>query len=201
MAMLAISGIYIGYKAPNTMVLAILLFYVLMNVAYTLWLKRYAIIDVMIISVGFVLRLMVGGAATGIELSHWIVLMTFLLALFLAFAKRRDDLLISQQTGVVVRKNVSSYNVGFLNSVMSIICAVTMMCYIMYTVSPEVIARFGRYLYLTSIFVLAGILRYLQLTHVYEKSGSPTKILYRDRFIQAVIVAWVASFIIIVYAR
>lgn len=184
----------------NTEVIYLLGFYALLNVAYTLRLKHYSIVDVLIIAIGFVLRLVVGGAATGVELSHWIVLMTFLLALFMAFAKRRDDVLIYENSGVKARANIARYNVPFLNGVLSLISAVTIVCYIMYTVSDEVTARMGtKYLYLTSIFVIAGILRYMQLTQVDQKSGSPTKILYSDRFIQLVIVGWVISFALIIY--
>lgn len=178
----------------------IIIFYVLMNIAYCVKLKHIAIIDVFIISLGFVLRVVIGGFATGIYLSHWIVLMTFLLALFLAFAKRRDDVVLFEQSGVKARRNVNRYNVAFMNQAIGIVAGITMICYIMYTVTPEVMERFGSpYLYITSFFVLAGIIRYLQVTIVYLRSGSPTKVLLRDRFIQACIIGWVATFFVIIY--
>lgn len=178
----------------------IIIFYVLMNIAYCVKLKQIAVVDVFIISLGFVLRVLMGGFATGIYLSHWIVLMTFLLALFLAFAKRRDDVVMYEESGVKARKNVNRYNVAFMNQAIGIVAGITMICYIMYTVTPEVVERFGsQYLYITSFFVLAGIIRYLQVTIVDLKSGSPTKVLLRDRFIQACIAGWSLTFFLIIY--
>lgn len=195
---IALGDFSIG-KRENTLY-GVIAFYVIMNVAYCVKLKQIAVIDVFIIAVGFVLRIVAGGFATGIYLTHWIVLMTFLLALFLAFAKRRDDVVMYQDSGVIMRKNVNRYNLDFMNQVITVIACLTMMCYIMYTVSPEVIARFeSQYIYATSIFVLAGIIRYLQLTIVDVKSGSPTKVLMKDRFVQACIVGWVLSFALILY--
>ena len=178
----------------------IICFYLIMNVAYCVKLKHIALVDVFIIAVGFVMRILAGGVVTGIYLSQWIVLMTFLLALFLAFAKRRDDVVIYEGTGVKARKNVNRYNLQFMNQAISIIASVTMVCYIMYTVSDEVVARMHtNYLYVTSLFVLAGIMRYLQLTIVDVKSGSPTKVLMHDKFIQLCIIGWIIAFFLILY--
>jgi 4-hydroxybenzoate polyprenyltransferase len=171
-----------------------------MNLAYCIVLKHLAIVDVFIIAVGFVLRILMGGCATGIVVSHWIVLMTFLLALFLAFAKRRDDVVMYENTGIKARPNVNRYNLQFMNQSIGIVASITMVCYIMYTVSEEVIARLdSRYVYVTSIFVLAGIIRYLQVTMVDVKSGSPTKVLMKDRFVQLCLLCWVVSFAVILY--
>ena len=174
--------------------------YLLMNVAYCFVLKRYAILDVCTIAFGFVLRLFAGGIATGIGLSNWIVLMTFLLTLFLSFAKRRDDVLKMNQTGHAPRKNTSRYNLDFINQAITITATVTLVCYVMYTVSPEVEQRIGtRYLYLTTVFVIIGILRYLQLTLVDNKSGDPTKAMLHDRVLQAVVLLWFLAFLLIIY--
>ena len=182
-------------------VIGILGLYIVMNIAYCLKLKQMAIVDVFIIAVGFVLRIFVGGFATGVVLSQWIVLMTFLLALFLAFAKRRDDVVIYEDTGVLARKNVNRYNLPFMNQVIGVVSSITMVCYIMYTVDPGVMERMGsRYVYITSVFVLAGIIRYLQLTIVDVKSGSPTKVLMKDRFVQCSIIGWIITFVLIIYA-
>ncbi|PSR11692.1 MAG: prenyltransferase [Bacteroidetes bacterium] len=180
-------------------VLGIMLFYYTMNIAYTLKLKFLAIVDVFIIAIGFVLRVIIGGVATQIVVSHWLVLMTFLLALFMAFAKRRDDVIIYRNTGVKSRKNVDGYNLDYMNQTLSILATITLVCYIMYTVSEEVIARLGPYVFVTVIFVLAGILRYLQIVIVNAQSGSPTKILMKDHFIQVCILCWITSFVILIY--
>lgn len=113
--LLGLASFIVGYAHYKDMVPYLLGFYLLMNIAYTLKLKHVVIVDVLIIAVGFVLRLAVGGAATDLELSHWIILMTFLLALFMAFAKRLDDVLIYKETGVKMRANIARYNVTFLN--------------------------------------------------------------------------------------
>ena len=128
--------------------------------------------------------------------------MTFLLALFLAFAKRRDDVVIYENTGIATRTNTNRYNLAFMNQILSVISAVTIIAYIMYTLSPNVTKQFNsKYVYLTSFFVIAGIIRYLQITIVDLKSGSPTKILYRDHFIIFCITAWIFSFLIIIYFK
>ena len=181
-------------------VCAIITAYLVLNVAYSFKLKQYAIVDVFIIAFGFALRVLAGGFGSGIVPTHWLVLMTFLLALFLAFAKRRDDVVIYQEDGILARNNIIRYNLPFLNQVIGLVAAITMICYIMYTVSPEVTSRFhSRNVYLTSVFVLAGIIKYLQITMVDVKSGSPTKVLLKDRFIQLCVVGWIISFFLIIY--
>ena len=174
--------------------------YFIINMAYCLRLKEYAIIDVCIIATGFVLRILAGGYATGVQLSKWIVLMTFLLTLFLAFAKRRDDVLRMNSTGQAPRKNTSRYNLTFINQAITITAGVMLVCYVMYTVSPEIIAQFATdKLYLTSILVILAILRYLQISFVDEKSGDPVKVALSDRATQLILLAWLLSFLVIIY--
>ena len=198
-ALVAWDGFYRGSIQKG--IIGTLLLYIVMNIAYCVKLKQIALLDVFMISLGFVLRIVVGGLATGIILSHWIVLTTFLLALFLAVAKRRDDVAIYETSGVKARKNVVRYNMDFLNLSIGSLGSVTIMCYILYTVSNEVVERIGsHYLYVTSFFVLAGIMRYMQLTIVERKSGSPTKVLLQDRFIHVCIIGWILAFTIILYA-
>lgn len=181
-------------------VAAVVLFYSVMNLTYCAKLKQYAILDVCIIAFGFVLRILAGGTATGIMLSNWLVLMTFLLTLFLSFAKRRDDVVRMNETGEAPRQNTIRYNLTFINQAITITASVTLVCYVMYTVSPDVTSRFNtQYLYLTSIFVLVGLLRYIQLTVVDKRSGDPTKILMRDRFTQLIVVGWISAFLVIIY--
>lgn len=187
-------------KENMLLVGGILLFYFVLNLAYCVWLKQHAIVDVCVIAFGFVLRLIAGGEASGVVLSKWIVLMTFLLTLFMSFAKRRDDVLLMEETGKAPRKNTIRYNLTFINQAITITASVTLVCYIMYTVSPEVIKNFHtENLYLTSIFVLVGLLRYIQIAVVDEKSGNPTKIIQKDHFTQLVVLAWLLAFILIIY--
>lgn len=196
-------GIIAFVNCPKLIYLNIIIGgYWLMNIAYCLKLKHYAIIDVAIISIGFVLRVLAGGFATDTWVSHWLVLMTFLLALLLAFTKRYDDFSIYEQTGTKPRVSITGYNKAFINEATAIVAAITIVCYVMYTMSEEVTARLGtRYLYLTSGWVLAGILRYLQNMIVYNQSGSPTKSLFKDHFIHICALGWFISFFVIIYYR
>jgi len=178
----------------------ILFSYVLMNIAYSFYLKHVAILDVTIIAIGFVLRLFIGSAVTGIQLSMWIIIMTFLLALFMALAKRRDDVLIYLDTGKKMRKVIDGYNLQFLDTAMAIMASVVIVAYTIYTTSAEVVARIhSAYLYLTALFVILGIMRYLQVAFVLKDSSSPTKIILKDRFMQITLLGWVISFIWILY--
>lgn len=178
----------------------VIAFYWLLNIGYCLKLKQYAIIDICIVAFGFVLRVLAGGISTSIHLSKWIVLMTFLLMLFLSFAKRRDDVVRMNETGHAPRQNTIRYNLTFINQAITITSSVTLVCYIMYTVSPETIQNFHTdYLYLTSVFVLVGLLRYIQIAVVDKKSGDPTKVILRDRFTQLIVLAFGLAFLFIIY--
>jgi len=177
----------------------ILIFYFLMNIAYSLKLKHIAIVDIFIIATGFVLRVFAGGVIGEITCSKWIILMTFLLALFIGLAKRRNDILLAVK-GLTIRKNIDGYNLDFINSSIIIMGAITIVAYIQYTVSKEVINQFGTdYIYLTTFFVLLGFLRYLQITLVENNSGSPSELLVKDKFLIFSILGWMLSFLFIVY--
>ena len=130
-----------------------------------------------------------------------IVIMTFLLALFLALGKRRDDLLLTDQ-GNRVRKAVDGYNLEFISLTMGVMASVIIVAYILYTVSPEVVEKHGTdKLYLTAFWVVLGLLRYIQITVVQNRSGSPTTVLLRDRFLQGIILLWLISSYVLLYGR
>lgn len=171
----------------------ILLFYFALNVLYSLKLKKISIVDIVVIAIGFLLRICAGGVLSDVPLSKWIIIMTFLLALFLAFAKRRDDVLLNNQ-GVAARESVQGYNLDFVNLAMVSMSSVIMIAYIMYTVSPEVEARTGHDLsYVTSFWVILGIIRYLQLTLVEQRTGDPTQLLLRDKFLLVTVLCWLLT--------
>jgi decaprenyl-phosphate phosphoribosyltransferase len=181
--------------------LPLLLLYLLLNLAYSLKLKYLPIVDVFIIASGYVIRILAGGVVTQTGLSMWIIVMIFLLAMFIGLAKRRDDVMICLETGIEVRKIVAAYNLKFIDAALTIMAAVTIVAYIMYTVSPDVVAKFRTdKLYLTTAFVVAGILRYLQLIYVEKKGGFPTDILLKDLFLQIVLGGWLLTFGILIYA-
>lgn len=176
----------------------VLAIYILLNIAYTFGLKHISILDIAIIAIGFVLRIYAGAVLIDTNPSMWIVLVTFVLALFLALAKRRDDCLLALD-GKKTRKNIDGYNLEMVNAAMTLMAGVTVVSYIMYTVSLEVIQRIGTHnLYLTALFVIIGILRYMQLTFVEHNSGSPTKLVLKDRFLQLILIGWIGSFYLIV---
>ena len=176
----------------------IICFYFFMNIAYTFKLKHVAIIDVCLISIGFVLRILAGGYFTGILISQWAILLTFVLALVLAIGKRRGELINAQLSGRT-RKALDGYNVQFADIALSISVTLAIICYLMFTLTHEVQLRFGQKVFYTVIFVVFAFLRYLQQTLVYNKTESPTKIIYKDRYIQITIVLWIFSFLLLIY--
>jgi len=178
----------------------VLALYLVINLAYSFGLKNISILDIFLLSIGFVLRVKAGGVISAIALSQWLNIMFFLLALFMATAKRRDDILLKLESGHDMRKSIKGYNLEFMNVVLSLLTAIIIVSYLIYTISPEVMERLKTYrLYYTSVFVIAGLLRYLQITFVENNTGSPTKLLYKDRFIQITLILWVLSFYMIIY--
>jgi 4-hydroxybenzoate polyprenyltransferase len=179
----------------------ILALYAVLNGSYSLGLKHVPVLDVCIIALGYVLRVLLGGAATGIPLSAWIVVMTFLLALFLALAKRRDDVVLFLETGNRARKSIDGYNLAFLDSAMTIMAGVVIVAYVSYALAPGLSERLGtENFYLTTFFVVLGILRYLQVAMVEEKSGNPTEVLFRDHFLQLTLLGWLGTCLWLMYA-
>jgi 4-hydroxybenzoate polyprenyltransferase len=171
-----------------------------MNLFYTFKLKQVAIVDICIIAIGFVLRVLAGGYVTGIIVTNWAVLLTFVLALVLAIGKRRGELINAQISGKT-RKALDGYNVQFADIALSISCTLAIVCYLMFTLSPEVQTKFHSRVFYTVIFVVFAFLRYLQQTLVYNKTESPTKIVYKDRYIQVTIVLWVIVFLLQIYFK
>ncbi|QYO65880.1 decaprenyl-phosphate phosphoribosyltransferase [Leptolyngbya sp. 7M] len=198
MIILAIASILIAFYISNNIPL-IIGGYAVLNLIYSLGLKHFSLIDISFISIGFVLRVLAGGMAIDVTVSKWLVMMTFLLASCLALGKRRDDLLLDIEKEDL-RPALKGYTLGFIDTCLVVLGVATIVCYIMYTVSEEVVQRLhSDNIYLTSVFVILGMLRFLQIAMVEENSGSPTDILLRDRFIQILIGLWLASFAFIIY--
>ncbi|MCA6078771.1 decaprenyl-phosphate phosphoribosyltransferase [Fulvivirga sedimenti] len=197
---LLIASVVIAWRL-NELFTYILISYIILNLSYSLGLKKISILDLIIVATGFVLRVLAGGFVAEVPVSHWLIVMIYLLALFLVLAKRRDDILEYQQSGVMLRKNIQNYNLEFIHSILTLLSAVITVSYIMYTISDDVSEQFDtNYLYLTSVFVIAGIMRYIQITMVENKSGSPTRVLYTDRFLHITLAGWIVSFFLIIYA-
>lgn len=199
LAVLGASSLLIGLLLLNIQYIWCLIAYFLLNTAYSYYLKHIAIVDIVCVAVSYVLRVFAGAVVITIFPSHWLVLMTFLLALFIALAKRRDDLLLAQY-GDNTRKCIEHYNFEFISGAMMVMASVTIVSYLLYTVSPEVIAKHGTdNLYFTVFWVILGFLRYMQLTFVEEKSGSPTQVVLRDTFLQTVIFLWILTLVLLLY--
>jgi decaprenyl-phosphate phosphoribosyltransferase len=175
--------------------------YYVVNLAYSFGVKNWSVVDILVLATGFVLRVKGGAVLGDIHTTEWLIIMTFLLALFMAIAKRRDDVMLKVNTGTEVRKAIKGYSLEFLNTLLGLFCAILIVSYINYTVSGALYQQFGHRLYYTSLFVIAGVMRYLQITFVQNKAGSPTEILYKDRFIQITILLWIASFYFILYMK
>ncbi len=177
---------------------AIALAYLALSVAYSIYLKRWSIIDVMAVALGFVLRVYAGGAIIGVTPTIWIVACSMLLALFLALAKRRDDLI--KGLGDEHRESLKGYSRRFLDTAVAIVLGALLVSYLLYTTDPQNMVRLGsEWLFLTAPFVVAGALRYLQITLVEEGSGSPTKVVLKDPFLRTTVLAWVATFGWLIY--
>ena len=178
----------------------VLTLYILLNFAYSLKLKQIALLDVTIIASGFVLRIFTGSFAYDVPLTIWIVIMTFLIALFLALAKRRDDVLILNKSGKKTRKSIDGYNLKLIDGIMIMMSAVVIVAYLQITITEDFMLKFeSENLYLTGLFVIFGIMRYLQITIVEEKSGSPTEIIYTDKILQINIILWMLMFCWFIY--
>ena len=198
-----ISLLILGFGLASVLQLKflfILFLYFVINLAYSFGLKKLAILDVLLIAVGFVLRIKAGGALAGIYVTEWLIVMIFLLALFMALGKRMDDVVLKDFSGREARDSLKGYNREFLTSTMTMILAISLVAYLMYMMSPATELKFGTHrLYYTFLFLIGGVLRYLQIIYVKKDSGSPTKILYKDRFIQICIFLWILSYAFIIY--
>jgi decaprenyl-phosphate phosphoribosyltransferase len=172
--------------------------YLLINIGYSLGLKRQSIVDVMAIALGFVLRVYAGGTLVGVRPTVWIIACTMLLALFLALAKRRDDLV--KGIGDEHRQSLAGYSLRFVDTSIAVVLSALLVSYLLYTTAPENIRHYHTdQLYWTAPFVMAGILRYLQITLVEERSGSPTLVALTDRFLLIAMAGWVALFAWLIY--
>lgn len=197
LASLLLAGLSLAFsQAPRFAAVAAI--YLAINLAYSLWLKHVAIVDVLSIALSFVLRVMAGAALIGIEPSAWILIVSGLLALFMALGKRRDDLVKSLDGQH--RRSLEGYTQPFLDAAVAVVLGALLVAYMVYTTDREVMAELGtRNLVYTVIFVIAGILRYLQVIFVEQRSGSPTAIALSDRFLITTIVLWALAFALLIH--
>lgn len=176
--------------------------YAIVNFLYSIWLKHSVIVDVMCIALGFVLRVMAGASAIAVETSHWLLLCTFLLALFLGIAKRRSEIVVLSTGSAKHRRVLTEYSMAWLDQAITLVAGAAVVAYALYTVAPETLAKFGtdRLVY-TVPFVLYGILRYLHLVHSGSQTGNPTSALVVDKQLLGCVAAWAATCVIIIYTQ
>jgi 4-hydroxybenzoate polyprenyltransferase len=174
--------------------------YAVLNGLYSLFLKRVMLLDVFVIAAGFVLRVLGGGVVIHVEISAWLIVCTTLLALFLALTKRRHELVLLGRNASNHRPILAHYSPYFLDQLIGIVTASTVMSYALYTLSGDVNAKFpGKRLELTIPFVLFGIFRYLYLVHQTSEGGNPTRLLLTDRVLLAVVLMWAAVVVLVIY--
>lgn len=178
-----------------------LLAYMILNMAYSAYLKHVVIIDVMTIAVGFVLRAVAGGLAIEVPVSPWLLVCTILLALFLGFGKRRHELALLDAEAINHRKALADYSVPFLDQMISVVTASTVVAYAFYTLSPEVVENFGtHWLSVTIPFVLYGIFRYLYLIFHKEMGGNPTRLMLTDLPLLLCVLLWLVTVLVVINA-
>ena len=196
---LIIVGLLLTYFILPLYTFYLSIIYLTIMIGYCIEFRKWALIDVGIISIGFVLRLYIGSTATGIQNSMWIIIMIFLLATFITFAKRRDDLLNHNQSKNPMRESLNGYNLEMVNTLITILVPIIIVSYLLYCTSEENMVRVGENLFLTSFFVLFGFIRYLQLIFIRDLAGDPIKLLFNDFGIQLFLIFWFISFGWILY--
>ena len=181
---------------------AVAVLYAVLMLGYSFKLKNVVILDVFLIASGFILRVVAGGVAIAVPLSSWLIICTSLLALFIAFGKRRHEIIFLEAEAPLHRPILREYSAYLLDQMISVVTASTVIAYSLYTVSEETVRKFGTSnLILTTPFVLYGIFRYLYLVHQRGQGGNPEEMIFRDKPLAAAIVLWIAAVVIILYFR
>ena len=174
--------------------------YVLLLALYSWQLKHIVILDVLTIAIGFVMRAAAGAVAIAVPISHWLYVLTILLALFLALSKRRHELVLLANGATSHRRILAEYSPYLLDQMIAVVSASTIVAYAFYTVSPETVQKFGTdRLMLTLPFPLYGIFRYLYLVHLKDGGGSPADMLLTDRPLLLCVALWTVAVAIIIY--
>ncbi len=178
----------------------IVLAYFLLNIGYSIYLKNIVIIDVVSIAAGFVLRVLGGAVIISVVASQWLILCTILLSLFLGFSKRRHELILLEDSATSHRRVLEHYSPYFLDQMIAVVTASTLICYALYTMSRDTVEKLGTSKLIYTIpFVLYGIFRYLYLVHQKEEGGSPTEIMFTDKPMIINLCLWVISSVVFIY--
>lgn len=192
-------GIFLAFYINKFFGIIVLAFF-LLNLGYSTYLKNVVIIDVITIAAGFVLRVVGGAVIISVVASHWLILCTMLLSLFLGFSKRRHELILLETDATSHRKVLEHYSPYFLDQMIAVVTASTLICYALYTMSKDTIEKLGTSKLIYTIpFVLYGIFRYLYLVHQKKGGGNPTGVIFTDIPIIINVTLWVITSIVFVY--
>jgi 4-hydroxybenzoate polyprenyltransferase len=198
---LLVIGLVVAFSVNRPFVFVMLL-YIILNILYSKYLKNLVIIDVLALSLFYVIRVVAGGVAVGVKLSNWLLICTFLLALFMGFGKRRHELTLLKEGAKNHRAILSEYNPYFLDQMIAVVTSSTLVTYALYTMSQETVARFNTdKLPITIPFVLYGIFRYLYLVHQKEEGGNPTNLILVDKPLIITVIAWTLTVLVILYFK
>jgi 4-hydroxybenzoate polyprenyltransferase len=197
--MLFVAGFWIATFIGFKFVLIAALYFI-MTLGYCVLFKRLLILDSMTIATGFVMRVVGGAIAAGVMPSHWLIVCTFLLALFLAFTKRRQELLVLSGVAADHREVLNQYSVSYLEQVNNIVIGAAIVCYSLYTVAPETVEKFGTdSLIYGTVFVIYGLFRYMALIRNPENGGNPSKMFLRDKALLLAVAGWGIYNAIVIY--
>ena len=182
----------------------IILCYLFLNIAYVLVLKNIHLIELFVVAINFVLRVLAGCFVINVAPSNWILVVTFFLSLLLVLVKRRAELVVLGTNAAAHRKVLKYYSEGFLDKLILIAATITITAYILYSIDPKVtfLLKTNSLIY-TSVFVVIGVFRFVQLSEgkEFEGEGDPTTLLFKDRFTQLVLLAWLISLFLLLYVK
>jgi 4-hydroxybenzoate polyprenyltransferase len=199
--LLGVGGLAAAFFLQRNFFAAVMVYFVL-QLAYSLKLKRIVILDIFVIAAGFVIRVVAGGLVIEVPISSWLLICTTLLALLLAMGKRRHELVLLEDRAVDHRAILKEYSAYLLDQMIAVVTASTLIAYCLYTISPETVQKFGtEHLIWTAGFVLYGIFRYLYLVHLKGKGGSPEEMAIQDKPMLLNILLWIGAVILIIYLR
>ena len=199
-ALVIIVGALAASAALSRPLAVVALAYVVLLVAYSVWLKHVVIVDVLVVAAGFVLRAVAGAVVIDVEISGWLLICTILSALFLALGKRRHEYLTLGEAAIQHRPILADYSAGLLDQMIAVVTASTVTAYALYTMSPETVAKFDTHLLPATLpFVLYGVFRYLYLLYHRRIGGNPSEIVVRDRALLINTLLWLATVLVIIY--
>ena len=193
------AGVIVLGGLPNEFWIIIGL-YLALNLGYSLGLKQVTIVELLLVSSGFVLRLLAGGVALAVPLSQWIVIATGTIALLITAGKRRGDI-ARRNDSQMARKSLAGYNLPYLDGVLAALTGATFVVFLLFCASDYAVGRYGPNILITAVPVAAGLMRYLQLIIVYGDGDSPSDLVLRDKGLLAAVTVFIAIFAVLLYLR